>query len=185
MRTSKNMTKAIQNKVITDEILGMCVYSCNKRAKNCRDKEREYRSTFDYHGYGEKYRNVKKMYYSKKEKFLSVVAPVCVHITKESKDVYHGRDYVWTDKVSRYYIYYKIGDYGFHSPIDVDKIPADLPIEDIGEFATYGKDPKDLLSVQFCDKVLALIESGDYQYIPQWPLKEAQSVDERNLCVSL
>ena len=43
MRTPKKYLDSIDNSVITKEILVECLYSVNKRAKNCRDKEREYR----------------------------------------------------------------------------------------------------------------------------------------------
>ena len=185
MKTPKYMIEAIQNKVITEEILGACTYSCNKRAKNCRDKEQEYRTQFDYYGNGRKNRLKKDNYYHMKDTFLSLVTPVCVHTAIESRDFYDGRDYIGVYKVKRFYLYYKVGEYGFHQPIKEKEIPADLPREDIGEFTTYGKNIKDLLSTDYCKKVLALIESGDYQYIPQQPLKEAQTVNERDLYISL
>lgn len=71
MKTPKYMIEAIQNKVITEEILGACAYSCNKRAKNCRDKEQEYRTQFDYYGNGRKNRLKKDNYYHMKDTFLS------------------------------------------------------------------------------------------------------------------
>lgn len=185
MKTPKYMIEAIQNKVITEEILGACTYSCNKRAKNCRDKAREYRHGYGCRKYIRSYKESKDNYYHMKDTFLSLVTPVCVHTAIESRDFYDGPDYVGVDKVKRFYLYYKVGEYGFHQPIKKDETPADLPSEDIGEFTTYGKNIKDLLSTDYCKKVLALIESGDYQYIPQQPLKEAQTVNERDLYISL
>lgn len=185
MRITKQMTEAIKNKVITEEILSMCAYSCNKRAKNYRNKEQEYKTKFDYYGNEKKNRLKKEAYYSMKSTFLSLVTPVCVHTAIVSRDVNHDGYCIGKQNVRRFYLYYKVGGYGFHQPIKEDEIPADLPIEDIGEFTTHGKDIKDLLSTDFCKKVLALIKSGDYQYIPQWPLKEAQTANERDLHISL
>lgn len=44
MRTPKEYTKDLQNHIITAQMLSDCLYSCNKRAKNWRDKESYYRS---------------------------------------------------------------------------------------------------------------------------------------------
>lgn len=43
MRTPKEYTANIKNGIITAPMLTDCLYSVNKRAKNWRDKEREYR----------------------------------------------------------------------------------------------------------------------------------------------
>ena len=50
MRTPKEYTNNIKNYIITKQMLLDCLYSSNKRAKNWRDKEREYRHSYDYYG---------------------------------------------------------------------------------------------------------------------------------------
>lgn len=42
MRTPAAWTKNIRNGIITDEMLEAALFSVNKRAKNYRDKKREY-----------------------------------------------------------------------------------------------------------------------------------------------
>lgn len=61
-------------------------------------------------------------------------------------------------------MYYEIGEYSFHSPID-EKIAknSQLEIKEIDEdFQTRGADIVDLLSKQFVQKVIDLLESGEY-----------------------
>lgn len=80
MRTPKEYTKNLQNHIITAQMLSDCLYSCNKRAKNWRDKERDWRwSGFDEYNNEEKARIQKEKYYEQKETLLSVVEPICIH----------------------------------------------------------------------------------------------------------
>ena len=39
MKTPKEYTQNLKNGIITAEMLSDCIFSCNKRAKNWRDKE--------------------------------------------------------------------------------------------------------------------------------------------------
>ena len=43
MKTKKIFTQNLQKGIITTEMLGMAIYSMNKRAKNCRDRQAYYR----------------------------------------------------------------------------------------------------------------------------------------------
>ena len=53
-----------------------------------------------------------------------------------------------------YYLYYEIGEYGFHKPINEDDISKyNLEIYLLNNFITSGQDINDLLSTQFCQKV--------------------------------
>lgn len=93
MRTPAEFTKKLKEHVVTTDMLLMCLYSSNKRAKNYRDKEREYRDYarsmrswnrywYDKYGNEEKARNKKEEYYSQKEILLSVLHPTCIHKEK-------------------------------------------------------------------------------------------------------
>lgn len=42
MKTPKKYTEMVKNRTLTKEMLGECIYSVNKRAKNHRDKVSEY-----------------------------------------------------------------------------------------------------------------------------------------------
>ena len=79
MRTPKEYTNNIKNHIITKQMLLDCLYSSNKRAKNWRDKEREYRHSYDYYGNEEKAREQKNAYYEQKDIMLSILHPVCIH----------------------------------------------------------------------------------------------------------
>lgn len=85
METPKEYSKNLKNNILTTEMLIDCLFSVNKRAKNCRDKEREYRDKFrgcrlgDKYGTEEKYREKKEEYYSQKEKILALFTPDCIH----------------------------------------------------------------------------------------------------------
>ena len=86
MRTPTTYTNYLKNNSITMQMLSDCLYSSNKRAKNWRDKEKEYRDQgrydrywYDkYHG-EERAREKKEEYYEQKEKMLSILKPVCIH----------------------------------------------------------------------------------------------------------
>ena len=80
MRTPAEYSKNLKNHVITVQMLLECLYSSNKRAKNWRDKEREWRSCrYDEYDNESKARDKKKEYYRQKEIMLSVLKPVCIH----------------------------------------------------------------------------------------------------------
>lgn len=86
MKTPKEYTKSINQGILTKQILLDCLYSSNKRAKNYRDKEREYRNyyrnnryAYDKYDNEEKMRNKKEEYYKQKGILLSVLNPICIH----------------------------------------------------------------------------------------------------------
>lgn len=86
MRTPKEYTKNLENGIITEEMLSDALYSVNKRAKNWRDKKREYKDRIRYDRYYiDKYGNAEKaeaserQMYEKKELLLSSVKPSCIH----------------------------------------------------------------------------------------------------------
>lgn len=69
-------------------------------------------------------------------------------------------------EIIQYYLFHDFGDYSFHTPIQKENIEKySLDIVEISEIKTKGKDVQELLSVQFVKQMLALIESGNYQYI--------------------
>lgn len=61
MRTPKEYMNNIKVGIITDKMLAESLFSVNKRAKNCRDKEREYRNSYDIYNNCEKYREQKSI----------------------------------------------------------------------------------------------------------------------------
>lgn len=199
MRTPKDYTDNIKKGIITKEMLSDCLYSVNKRAKNCRDKEREYRHyRYDYYGNEEKYRNQKEAYYEQKEKMLSLLTPNCIHAETieirqriydyeyedydkhcRSKDYFHEGGYYDRDlhefvefidvmvPEKKYYLFYDLGNHSFHTPIyenEIEKYP-ELKIEDIDSLITFGNEISSLISTQFVQKVMTLIENGNYSLV--------------------
>lgn len=201
MRTPKEYTNNLKKGIITMDMLGDCLFSVNKRAKNCRDKERDYRDYYqshrnycDYYGNVDKYQMMKEYYYIQKDKLLAVVEPTCIHAECRLERVrfydyedeyymyYESGNYVrsgsYYDRETyddvffvdvmlpsddcRYYLFYDFGEKTFHTPIDnIEKYPW-LEVKKIGEITTKGKDITDLISTQFVEKVLKLIESGEF-----------------------
>lgn len=223
MRTPKEYTDNIKKGIITTSMLETALYSVNKRAKNYRDAERKTKHQYGrYSKYADSSEWKKNEFYSKKDKLLSILEPICIHkefagyertrIYDYEQHYADRRFYAWahnqivwenyyfdhdtgmyveffdaedrSQKKYRYYLYYNIGHHTFHTPINnLEKY--NLPVKEIGTLDTYGDDYLDLCSVQFVDKVIALINSGEYQYVqdvpdvlPEFPLFEEEHQKE-------
>lgn len=82
MKTPKLYNDLINEKKITNEIIAECVYYVNKRAKNYRDKIKEYkngRSHQHLESNIEKAEEEMGKYYQLKEEFLKVFIPNLIH----------------------------------------------------------------------------------------------------------
>ena len=105
MRTPAAYNNNLKNHIITMQMLVDCLYSSNKRAKNWRDKQREYRERRSY--YYDKYDNEgkakekKEEYYHQKEIMLSALKPVCIH--KECYGYERTRIYDYESDYIKYY----------------------------------------------------------------------------------
>lgn len=191
MKTPKNYTENLKNNIITKSMLKDCLYSVNKRAKNCRDKERQY--SYDYR-YQDHYRISKEAYYAQKETMLSVLKPTCIHVeVQEHIEKFYDYEYEYDEMMARgnyiyeneyydremnryvsfikatvrqkhYYLFYELDDKSFHTPIDeyMLKNYPNLEIKDIGSIITHGSNIDDLISCQFVKKVIELIKSKTY-----------------------
>lgn len=157
MKTNKEYQQNLKNKIITENMLYDCLFSLNKRAKNCRDKKNEYwRSEY-------KWDYIKKMneYYDHKDFLLkSLLKPTLIH--KQTTYNYYGV------KNILYFLFYEMPQGTFHLPIDEQYAKNGnhvLKIEKIqDDFYTHGKEIDGLLSVQFVKKVIDLVASKDYTY---------------------
>lgn len=149
MRTPKEFTENVKKGIITEEMLGACLYSVNKRAKNCRDQERAYRHSV--YNTDVKYREQKEAYYEMKDEMLSILEPTAIHVEASYYktriydyedgywDIYDFGEYIresgyydsergyWVNFLvyeergdDRYYLLYQVGGYSFHHPIDED-----------------------------------------------------------------
>lgn len=206
MRTPKRYTDLIKNKKITNQIIAECIYSVNKRAKNYRDKIKDYKQGGFYKYKEDNIENAKEQkekYYSMKEDLLLNFSPKLIHkkydgekiqrvysYQKNYTKLYNEKrnDIVWEnsyydydrnkevdffdyslgEKKYLYFLYYEIGEYSFHTPITEERVEKNtqLEIKEIDEnFQTHGADIVDLLSTQFVQKVIDLLDSGDYTII--------------------
>ena len=99
MKTPKLYSDLLKKKQLTTEMIAECIYSVNKRAKNYRDKVREYRKS-PYHSHIQD--NIdnamakKVEYYGMKEELLKSFTPTVIHkqFVKNTKRVYsYEEDY--------------------------------------------------------------------------------------------
>ena len=206
MRTPKKYNDLIKNKEITNKIIAECIYSVNKRAKNYRDKIKDYNQAGFYKYKENNIENAKEQkekYYSMKDDLLLNFSPKLIHkkydgekrqrvysyqknyaklynekindITWENSYYDSDRnkeidffDYSLGEKKYLYFLYYEIGEYSFHTPITEERVEKNtqLEVKEIDEnFQTHGADIVDLLSTQFVQKVIDLLDSGDYTII--------------------
>ena len=206
MRTPKRYTDLIKNKKITNQIIAECIYSVNKRAKNYRDKIKDYKQGGFYKYKEDNIENAKEQkekYYSMKDDLLFNFSPKLIHkkydgekiqrvysyqknyeklYNEKRNDIVRENSYYDYDKNKEvdffdyklgetkylYFLYYEIGEYSFHTPISEERAEknTELEIKEIDEnFQTHGADIVDLLSTQFVQKVIDLLDSEDYTII--------------------
>lgn len=199
MKTPKEYNNLIKENKITFSILGEVLYSINKRAKNWRNKKREYRiNKYDKYNNYEKALEQEQMYYKMKSNILARLKPTCIHKEIKVKDVitkvydyepeyldedidtivesyYFDRDLnrdVFFKKVKDviytdlYYLFYEVGDFTFHNPIEEsDIIKYELDVKIIDNLNTNGKDINELLSTHFCKKVYKLFVEGKLEIV--------------------
>ena len=168
MKAPKEYTQNIKNGVVTLGMLSDAIYTYNKRAKNMRDKAREYRRTrfytmYDYYG---DYCDKRDDYYKRKEELLAYVEPKCIHIVE--REDWYGNDF------KEYYIFYDFGMRSFHTPIESPKQYPNLPIENIGDLETFGKDTAELMSVQMADKIRKGLGDGTLKLVNTNVLEETK-----------
>lgn len=199
MRTPKTYTDNLKKGIITRDMLADCLFSINKRAKNCRDKEVSYRCRkYDNYNNEQKYRVEKEKYYNQKELLLTLLKPTCIHVehTTRKERVYDYEDdyyrcleneecvrqggyydcdiheYVeFVDVLrddTRTYLFYDLGKVSFHSPMKEDKISyysSFLEKRDIEQIVSNGRDINELISTNFVNKVLDLINTNAYTLV--------------------
>ena len=110
MKTPKEYNDNIKKGIITSKMLTDCLYSVNKRAKNWRDKERDWRnSRYDNYNNEEKAREKKQQYYDMKDTMLSIVQPHCIHretiVQTKRERIYDYDDEYWEYKETGKFIH--------------------------------------------------------------------------------
>ena len=169
METSKVFKKNLTKGVVDSEMLGACIYSFNKRAKNFRDnisdliERKRYAKWWERDYIQQSIDSAKEKrdeYYRYKDYFLTLLNPCEIHKVVR-----------WNERLdvvfNEHYLYYKIADYSFHHPIaeteinDYNVEVVELPID----FSTEGAFIEELVSVQFAKKVYNGLKSGELQFV--------------------
>ena len=98
-KTPKLYSDLLKKKQLTTEMIAECIYSVNKRAKNYRDKVREYRKSSYHPDLQDNIDNAiakKVEYYGMKEELLQPFVPIVIHkqFVKNTKRIYsYDEDY--------------------------------------------------------------------------------------------
>ena len=160
MRTPKEYIENLDKGIVTEQMLCDVLFSYNKRAKNWRDKKRQYKHSYatnSYTWFNNALENEQK-YYNYKSEILSLLTPNCIH------EEYLENDY---EMIIKYYLFYVVGDHSFHSPIKKEEVinyPG-LEIVRIEQLITKGASGNRLLSCQFADKVREMLLAGEAKIV--------------------
>ena len=160
MRTPKEYIENLDKGIVTEQMLCDVLFSYNKRAKNWRDKKRQYKHSYatnSYTWFNNALENEQK-YYNYKSEILSLLTPNCIH------EEYLENDY---EMIIQYYLFYVVGDHSFHSPIKKEEVinyPG-LEIVRIEQLITKGSSGNRLLSCQFADKVREMLLAGEAKIV--------------------
>ena len=160
MRTPKEYIENLDKAIVTEHMLCDVLFSYNKRAKNWRDKKRQYKHSYatnSYAWFNNALENEQK-YYNYKSEILSLLTPNCIH------EEYLENDY---EMIIQYYLFYVVGDHSFHSPIKKEEVInyPDLEIVRIEQLITKGASGNKLLSCQFSDKVREMLLAGEAKIV--------------------
>ena len=127
MKTPNLYKELINEKKITNEIIAECIYSVNKRAKNYRDKIKEYKNG-KFHQHLES--NIEKAeeemgkYYQLKEEFLKVSTTNLIHkqfIGEKKKRVYsYEKNYEKLLKEKTNDIFWKNSYYDYDKDMEIE-----------------------------------------------------------------
>lgn len=162
MRTPKKYTENLEKGVITEQMLCDVLYSYNKRAKNWRDKKREYKKSYSSNSYVwvNDARENEQKYYGYKTEILNLLEPECIH-----EEILEN-DY---ETIIQYYLFYVVGDHSFHHPISKDDIIKwpNLKVVRIEQLITHGSNSDRLLSSQFADRVREALVSGQAKLVKE------------------
>ena len=165
---TKEINRNLKNGNVTPEILGYAAYSVNKRAKNWRDKELEYRDIrrrnrywYDKYDNEGKAREKKEEYYCYKERICQMFQPTKVHLLTQWRC---DGDFLEEYPIKKYFLCYEFGGFSFHQPINGDIEKLKLPVEELDDdFETYGAGINELMSMQMVKKIMNGIKKGEYQ----------------------
>ena len=128
----------------------------------CIHKEKSRNNRIRIYDYQPEYKNIKEE---------DVVWKNCYYDYEDDIEVYF-KDIENPVPSYIYYLYYVTPNRSFHTPINEDSeeffvSSKKLETIEIFDLETHGMDVGNLLSVQFCDKVINVIQNGSYQLIEE------------------
>ena len=168
MQTSKEFKSNINKKIVTEEMLEHALYSLSERVKIYRNSNNRYCSKnindepyFDYRGYVLKnceYNKEKLNQYRQQKEFLIQVLlePLCILNYADNKFLYFQTlnfsfcIYLFSKNILKNY---------------VERYSGKLEEIETKEFDIKSKEMPGLLSVDFTNKLIALVKTGDYTFI--------------------
>lgn len=171
MRTPKQYVENLEKGIVTTNMLCDVLFSYNKRAKNWRDKKRQYKHSYSTNSYAW-FNNAlqqEQKYYGYKAQILELLEPECIH-----EEIIEN-DY---ETIMQYYLLYRVGDHTFHSPIqkeDISNYP-NLKVVRIEQLMTKGLSGDKLLSSQFADKVREALLEGRAKIVEDETEKDEENV---------
>lgn len=167
MKTPKKYMRHLKRHEITLEMLASCVCSYEKRYNYYRDLERVYRIKGNETAL-EKARHKKQKCSAARDILLRVIKPIFIcRVYEEDWKVDQRTGSSYYDDVPKYYLYYVFGGHVFFIPIKEESLKLyDLEIWDTLYVNRKCVSEKELLSVQFCEKLFQESISGKCKYLP-------------------
>jgi hypothetical protein len=92
------------------------------------------------------------------------------YFDKEAEGYISFIDVIVKENIDNYYLFYKTKNYSFHIPISneeaQDYMDNNCDIVSINQLTTEGKEITELLSIQFVNKLMELVQKEDFIFIP-------------------
>ena len=156
MRTPKIYIENLEKGIVTERMLCDVLFSYNKRAKNWRNKKRQYKHSYSTNSlkwFNDALSNEQK-YYNYKSQLLHLLTPTCIH-----EEVYENE----FETIYQYYLLYSVGGHTFHEPITKEQIDnhKGLEVIRIESLITKGASGGKLLATEFADQIREALLSGN------------------------
>ena len=143
----------MEKRIISRDMLNDCLYSINCRAKNIRDTL-PHNDNFKKYNYKEKFKKIRQLY-KYKHQLLRFISPQGIIINNTN---------------NRTYIFFKIHENNSYLvPLKKRNLKKffeynAVPIMYLNNLKTFGDDENNILSMQFINKFMQLINSKDFQF---------------------
>lgn len=168
MKTPKIFKQRINEGVVSQEILGACIYSLYKRAQNYSERYKVY---YTYRcNYAEErskyqcYMDIAKSMKGKYEKYYNALWPLFKPCEIHEYDTCNQ----YQEPIKQYFLYYNAAGHGLYKQIQGNllSIYDDLKIVRNPSESTFKETPsEELISVQFVKKVLSGLSDGSLRLV--------------------